>query len=600
MQEKLLQELLATAAQLYTQGELSKALDTVSRVLSLAPTHAKALNLRGLICHMLGDTPSAIESVAKAITSDPTQAIFFANLCGMFLVTGEVKKALEAGTRAAELDGENAINLESLANALIADNQYEAAHTLFEKITSILPTALTPLTQGLQCARKNADFTAAKVWLDRISSRFSSAHEADLRTVPSIELINLAYVDVVSPLPDGVFTRVTSELDRRYKTLSSPHRQVVRHLDTSRVIKIGYLSQNFGDNPIGHVTHDIFRHHDRSRFEAHVFSLRNRTKESAPFAQAIKEGCDHFHDLSTLSPRGAAQAIEGAGIDILIYLDGFMSPSGPSIVAQQPAPRQYFWLGHAGTLGLSCIDATIADNIALPSSERSHHEPILEVAGCYHCASPQEAVEFLDPLLQSSRERLRDAEAQSSLPFVFCGFNNPEKIDAEVFKVWMQILQAVPYSLLWLSNQFNSTALERNLRASAESQGVSGERLVFAGRLPSKQQHLGRHRQADLFLDTFSHTASTTALDALWMGLPIITLKGDRFSSRICSDFLTNLGIPELICISQSDYIQRAVTFAQDSNACSSLKRRVATAVQVSELFNPEQFVRKLEAAFLG
>lgn len=598
MQEKLLQELLTTAAQLYSQGDLLGAEETVLRVLTVAPTHAKALNLRGLIKHMGGDSASAMTLISAAIESDPLDATFFANLCSILALQGDTKKAVEVGTRAIELDGSNPIHREALANVLVADHRYEEALLHLEKSFEMRATALNTLTQGLVCARKVGDFKAAQVWLERIAHFFSSITTDSLRHIPSADLINLAYADVISPLPLGVLSSVTAELESRYRTLSTTRVGQVPSLSTSsQRIKLGYLSQSFGDNPIGHVTHQLFRHHDRTRFEVHLFSLRNREEESAPFVRTIREGCDVFHDVSSLSPRHAAQAIEHASLDILIYLDGFMSLSGPAIMAQRPAPRQYFWLGHAGTLGLSCIDATIADSVVMPHSERQPDNSILDVTGCYHCASPYHHVDFHDSILQRSQIHLQSKWSLPSLPFVFCGFNNPEKIDEQVFSAWMQILKAVPSSVLWLSNQFSSSALERNIRASAEAQGVHGERLIFAGRLPAKEEHLGRHAQADLFLDTFSHTASTTALDALWMGLPIITLRGSRFSSRICSDFLTNLNLSELICSSPAEYVKKAVALAHDPATCRSLKTKVAAAVKSSELFKPEQFARKLEAA---
>lgn len=597
MQDKLLQELLTTAAQLYVKGELAKADELLLQVLTSAPTHAQALNLRGLILHVSGDIVAGIKLINEAIASDPTQPIYLANLSAILLVAGDCKQAIEAGSRAVALDDSNPLSLGTLANALVADNKYDEAQRLLDKIASGTSADLCYLSQGLTCARKVADFSATNLWLERIANYFASKEDPSLTTMQSSDLIQLAYTDVPSPLPLGVRAKVIKVLNSRYQKLSASVAPVIPRHDHSQRIKIGYLSEGFGDNPIGHVTCELFKHHDRSRFEVHIFALRNRTNDSAPFARTIKESCDHFHDLSVLSPLGMAQKIRQEGIDILIYLDGFLSNSGPSVMAQRPAARQYFWLGHAGTLGLSCIDATIVDPIALPIAERSPNEAAIDIAGCYHCASPLEAVDFLDPILQKSQERLRDKESQTSLPFVFCGFNNPEKITEDAFGAWMEILRAVPYSLLWLSNQFNSTALETNLREAATKCGVDAERLVFAGRLPSKKEHLGRHKQADVLLDTFSHTASTTALDALWMGVPIITLRGHRFSSRICSDFLTNLNLPELICSSPTEYVRKAIALAQDPVACKELKMKVASAVRSSDLFKPEQFVRKLEAA---
>jgi protein O-GlcNAc transferase len=594
MQEKRLDELLTSAAQLYSQGAYAQALTVITHALDLSPSNAKALNVRGLIYLMLGDTAEAVSSIEQAIASDTTQALFHANLCNALLANGERSKAITAGQRAVAIDAANPANLDSLATALVADYQYAEAQNIFARANQLDPTSINSITQGLTCARKIADFSGAKRWIETLVLLFNSPAHLNLRTKPLGDLVNLAYSDVIAPLPPGVFATLTSEIDRRLASLSSTSR--LHSPRSGYPIKIGYLSERFGDHPIGHVIHEIFKLHNRTRFEVHVFSLEKHDDDPGPYAQSIREGCDHFHDLSQTSPRSAAHAIQQAELDVLLYLDGFMSPSAPLIVAQRPAPRIYFWLGHAGELRLSCIDATIADGEVLPSEEADTYGTILRTANCYHCASPQAASEYRDAGLQSHLDSL-GKEPQPHPPFVFCAFNNPEKIDSDVFEAWMQILRATPRSLLWLSNQFNVPALEQNLRSAARHHGIGGERLVFAGRLRSKQEHLGRHKQADLFLDTFTHTASTTALDALWMGLPIITLRGDRFASRICADFLTRLEIPELICSSKSEYVQTAIALANNRATLTTLKERLVANVSTSSLFDPLRFIRSFEDA---
>lgn len=193
------------------------------------------------------------------------------------------------------------------------------------------------------------------------------------------------------------------------------------------------------------------------------------------------------------------------------------------------------------------------------------------------------------------------SRAAAGLPaegFVFCAFNNPEKIDTPTFDVWMRILARTPGSLLWLSRT-HSAAIEGNLRAAAAARGIEGHRLVFATRLPEKAAHLSRHRHAGLFLDTLGLNASTTALDALWTGLPVLTVTGEGFASRIATSFLTSLGLDELICGNVADFEERAVTLAAQPSRLAGVRERLAVHLESRPLFHIEAFCRTLETAFL-
>jgi protein O-GlcNAc transferase len=183
---------------------------------------------------------------------------------------------------------------------------------------------------------------------------------------------------------------------------------------------------------------------------------------------------------------------------------------------------------------------------------------------------------------------------------VFCAFNNSNKIDNEVFDVWMSILRRVPNSQIWLSNAGSDGALERNLRTEAQLRGVDPDRLVFASRLADKSLHFARHRLADLFLDTFVYTAATTAIDALWAGLPILTRPGRDFFSRICATFLSNVGLRDMICASTREYEDRAVYYAKNPAALAEVRERLAQNLHTEPLFNLPRFVKNLERAYLA
>ena len=216
-------------------------------------------------------------------------------------------------------------------------------------------------------------------------------------------------------------------------------------------------------------------------------------------------------------------------------------------------------------------------------------ENVIRLPDSYHCADTP-------PISASNQSRA--VHGLSDDAFVFCAFNNPNKIDSEVFDVWMNILRRVPCSQIWMSSPGDGAALKSNLRAEAWQRGINPDRLVFAKRVPEKSMHFARHRLADLFLDTFVYNASTTAIDALWAGLPVITRPGSDFVSRICATHVTNVGLGDMICSSTQEFEDRAVFFANNATALAMVRDRLARSRLSAPLFDTPLFVRHLESAY--
>ncbi len=309
-------------------------------------------------------------------------------------------------------------------------------------------------------------------------------------------------------------------------------------------LKIGYLSGNFGNQAIGHVSRSLYRSHDRSRFEIHAYALTDRSREAAPFHNDIRHGVEIFRDVHDRDPDGIAAQIREDCIDILVNLDGHMSAAGIRVMALRPAPVQMFWLGVAGTPGLPYHDYVVADRVVVPDGEQSRYPEAIVRIPVYHCADRHEA---------SDEPPSRRAEGLPEDALVLCAFNNTQKIERRIFDCWMEILKAVPGSVLWLSKGDSAVLVER-LRKAAEARGVDGKRLIFARIEKDKARHLRRHDLADLFLDTLTLTASTTALDALSTGLPMITCPGATWPSRIAASFLTTLGLTDFIAADLARY----------------------------------------------
>jgi predicted SAM-dependent methyltransferase len=248
-------------------------------------------------------------------------------------------------------------------------------------------------------------------------------------------------------------------------------------------------------------------------------------------------------------------------------------------------------MGHAGGLGLSFVDYLLADRIIVPPGEESlYRERIVRLPECYHVASPS-------PIAETTPSR-----AECGLPeegFVFGAFNNPEKFSRSGFDAWMRILEAVPGSVLWVSKVKGVPSHRRMLRSQAERRGVDPARLIFADRLPDKAQHFARHRHIGLFLDTLTLNASTTALDALWAGVPLITVKGDRFSNRISNSMLHWIGLDEMVMPDVESYVAHAIHLAQHPDELAAIAECLQANRETEPLFQTTRFARHLEQAYL-
>lgn len=349
-------------------------------------------------------------------------------------------------------------------------------------------------------------------------------------------------------------------------------------------IKIGYLSGDLHMHAVGLLTPELFELHDRSRFEVHGFCWT--PESSQPQRQRILKSLDHHVRLGGVDDTTAARLIMQAGIDVLVDLQGLTSGARPGILVQRPAPVQVSYLGLPGTSALPGVDWMIADAYVMPAElQRYCTERALLLPRCYQVSDRQREVA---PRPERARYGL-PAEA-----FVYCSFNNNHKFTAEMFACWMQVLAAVPNSVLWLLAD-NDTA-RANMLACAAAHGVAAERLVFAPRV-SPAEYLARFQLADLMLDTFPFNAGTTASDALWMGLPLLTRSGRTYISRMAGSLLTAVGLPDLITEDLQDYQRLAITLGRNPARVVSYKRYLAEHGRQTALFDVPQIVRDIEDA---
>lgn len=375
------------------------------------------------------------------------------------------------------------------------------------------------------------------------------------------------YVRTVAPIEDR-----TTRFDRR----SAP-------IETNRKLRIGYVSSDLRHHAVGYLMVNFFEEHDRNDFE--VFAYYTGIVADDPIQARIKASCDHWRDIRNITDDEAAAKIAEDGIDILVDVNGHTRDARIGVFARRPAPIQVNWLGYPGTMGSAFHHYIVADDFTIPAhAENWYSERVMRLP----CYQPNDRKRIVDdrPVTRADFGLPEDA-------FVFCCFNASHKFTRFTFERWMEILRGTENSVLWLLDYSPET--NQRLREQAEARGVSGDRLVFAPKLPNPR-HLARYPLADLFLDTVPYGAHTTASDALWMGVPVLTWSGRCFASRVCGSLLTSAGLPDLICETPEAFVARAILLAEAGRAeLQEIKARLAANRDTCTLFDVAKLSRSLE-----
>jgi predicted O-linked N-acetylglucosamine transferase (SPINDLY family) len=346
------------------------------------------------------------------------------------------------------------------------------------------------------------------------------------------------------------------------------------------------VSADFRTHATAFLMAELFERHDRSRFETYAISFS--TDDNSDMRRRLIAAFDHFHEMRANSDTEVAKLMRDLQIDIAIDLKGYTQDARPEIFEYRPAPIQANYLGYPGSMGSRVIDYIIADPTVAPFEHAPFFsEKIVQLPDSYQVNDTHRKVGTEVP-----------TRAQAGLPeqgFVFCSFNNNWKITPSVFDVWMRLLQKTEGSVLWLLGDNEGSI--RNLRKEAQKRGVDPARLVFADRM-LPEPHLARHALADLFLDTLPCNAHTTASDALWVGLPVLTCVGGTFAGRVAASLVRAANMPELVTTSFADYEAVALKLAREPAQAKALRQRLLDNRLNVPLFNPERFARHIEAAY--
>lgn len=559
---------------LLRSGDLTGARERFEGALKADPDFTFAYNGLGLVAAGAGQDDEAMERYDTAIRLNPSFASPYVNRGLIFHRRGNVQAALADLDRAIALQPDNPTAHNNRGSLLTELQMPREAIASLEQVLAIDPDY--PLVQGLRLLNKIyiCDWGGFQRDLSRLGERLDKGEPA----APPWALLPLIdRPDLQLKAAEAWAAANVPETKALGPAASYPAHDRIR---------IGYFSADLHRHATAHLIAELFERHDRKSFEITAFSLG--APRGDEMEKRLMAGADRFIDVSTKSDRDIAALARELEIDIAVDLKGLTVGHRMGAFAHRAASVQVNYLGFPGTLGAPYYDYIIADEVIIPAEMRRHYsEKVIALPGSYQVNDRQRKVS----------ER-RFTRAELGLPedgIVFCCFNNNFKIMPYMFDVWMRILHAVPGSVLWLIED-NPHAAE-NLRWEAERRGVEKKRIVFAGRI-APDEHLARQMCADLFLDTYPYNAHTTASDALWVGLPLITCPGDSFASRVAASLLTAMDLQELIVPGFNEIEDLAVALAKDPARLDALKQKVRTNRATSSLFDTDTFARNIEAAY--
>ena len=506
----------------------------------------------------------------EAIENDPKEELLIFNYAKVEEDLLNFNQAIELYERGLKIDPNNFKALSNLGGLYQKIKNYPSAIEVYKKAINLQPN-ISHLKVSLLTSKAFAcdwsDIQYTKDLLKRI--------DLEDQSVCPFELL---------PLEDNPKNHLKrskkyfhSEFERKSKNVSFIPKTKIR---------IGYFSADFFKHATMFLMRRIFELHDKSKFEIFIYSFSNKQDD---ITDELKNNVDKFTNISNLSDEEAVYLVRKDGIDIAVDLKGFTKNTRLSIFSLRVAPIQISYLGYPGTIGSSCIDYIIADKIVIPEIYKKYYsEKVVYMPDCYQCNDNLRAVS--KKIFKKSDLGLNDDN------FIFACFNANNKISSEEFDIWMNILKRIDNSILWLykSNDYS----EINLKKESEKRGVESSRIIFADRVPN-DLHLSRIKCADLFLDTFNYNAHTTASDALWANIPIITRQGKSFSARVCSSLLKSLELDELIVKNNTEYEEKALFIAKNKNYLKELKFRLNQNKLKSSLFDSEKFTRNLEKLYL-
>nr|AAR37916.1 TPR domain protein [uncultured marine bacterium 560] len=588
-------------------GQLDAAVESYKKTIVIKPNFAEAHNNLGITLKELGQLDTAVKSYEKALAIKPNFAEAHNNLGNVFKDLGQLDTAVKSYEKALAIRPDYAEVHNNLGNALKELGQLDAAFNCYEKTLAIKPEfaeanynrgnvlkGLKRLDEALASYERayilkpDIDFLLGDllhtkmhlcIWddlpsqLDEFKNKINNSEKV-IHPFPVLALID-----------DPEVQRKTAEIFANEKYSQSHLLSKIERYPKHKKIRIGYFSADFRDHPVSHLTAELYEIHDRNQFEIYAFSFGPDTQDEMNLR--IKAGVDHFHDVRSMSHKEVVMLARSLEIDIAVDLTGFTKNARTEIFAMSVAPIQISYIGYLGTMGANYYDYLVADPTIIPEKNQKYFSEKIAYLPSYQVNDSTQS----PPEIFFTRQDLGLPETG----FVFCCFNNTFKITPTTFDSWGRILEHVEGSILLIYVDNESAKL--NLTKEIVLRGIDPSRLIFGEKLPIPE-YLARYRVADLFLDTHPYNAGTTSSDALRMGLPVLTLKGNSFNSRMAASVINAVNLPELITSTQKEYESLAIELATHPEQLKIIKEKLIKNLPTAPLYDTPLFTQHLESAY--
>ena len=595
------------------EGDTAAAIDFLHRAIAAAPDNADYHFSLGTILANIGRPEEAIPCFEEATRLRPDAAEWYRHLAVAFHAVGKHAEGLEASFRVTELSPSDAQAVLDLGNTLQKLGKLKDAEAAFEKAVGLAPQAAGPLVNLAMVRRDQGRPVEAEVPARRAVEMDPTMGQAwftlgsvlgpQARHVEAAEYFKKAIElnpDDDDPwhilmfgmtYSDNWSAREVYETHRRWGQRLSP--AASRSIDPShrradRRLRIGYLSPDFRRHPIAHFIEAPLKHHDRTRFEIFCYHTDGRADETT---QRLKALADHWHWLAGTPDTEIEQAILTDAIDVLVDLSGHTDGHKLRMLARRVAPVQVTYLGYPNTTGVPAIDYRITDARADPPGESDalHTEKLFRLSESFLCFTPPEGMADIGTLPMKRHGLV-----------TFGSFNNFTKLSPTTLGLWSEILERVPNSrLMTKAAGLRDEGLRALLVQMLTRAGVDRERVKIISPTMSHREHMDTYAEVDIALDTFPYHGTTTTLDALWMGVPVITLVGDRHASRVGLSILGCLGLTDLVAHSAREYVESAVQLAADPTRLEEVRHSLRARLAASPLTDGKGFTTRLEQAYL-
>jgi len=556
--------------------KLEEAVIFFNKAISLNPNYAEAYNNLATTLKEQGKTNEAIELFKKAISLKPSYAEAYYNMGKIQKEKNKLEESIKFYNKALSLKSDYFEAYYNIGIIFQEQNKLEEAIHYFNKALLIKPNYEKAQAQKLYQKAKICDWE--KFNEDKqIIKKLGKSNNA----IPPFTMLSL------EDEPDNHLFRSKLYVKKNlYQKQISLKKE--KQFSKNKLLRIGYFSADFQNHATMYLISEIFEKYNKERFKVYVYSF-GKSSDLDEIRQKLKKSVDVFRDVIDLNEKNIALLSREDKIDIAIDLKGYTRNSRPKIFAYRAAPIQINFLGYPGTTGADFMDYIIADKVIIPDNKKnSYSEKKIYLPYTYWPTSY--SLSSLEKNFTKSEMNLPDNG------FVFCCFNDSYKISPNEFNIWMSLLKKVPGSVLWLME--SNKRAENNLNKEAKKCGIKSNRIIFAKKLPYSD-HLARCKLGDLFLDTFNYNAHTTASDALWAGMPLVTKIGEGFTARVASSILKALDLPELVTKSEKEYEALIFEIATSSEKLVKIKKKLSENKLTKPLFNSEMFINYLEDGYM-